>query len=311
MSLSIFEAQIGQDQDRLVSQWQDQARSLCKNPTMIGVARWFAESFLGHQRLAPRAASIFTTQQKWLLAHLAASLYLQAVVGRGQAMTLQRYVKAAVDYRVASRNTARDFFLELLKYNFSASDGELDELMTSTVTAVSVHPTQETMVNLQIWYQLHLHGLDMLDGGDRHVQFSRDGLHCMTLMEPFIAHGFLTCPDIRNPGPAYKLFSWVDEGGLLMDRFISDIDPAADLKLETIPTGITSVAELARGLNLTRVHASRVVSRAEKIGALGWTGPKGRSSMWISRDLHEEYVYFQALKMVIVGDALSKSELRG
>lgn len=285
--------------------WQDHARNLCCNPAMIGVAHWFAESFLGHQRLAPRAASIFTTQQKWLLAHLAASLYFRAARKDGEPLTLQNYVREAVQHRVASRNTARDFFLELVKYNFSASESHFNEIISSTVAEVSVHPTQETMVNMRIWYEMHLYGLDMLDGGNRTATFSRNALGYISAMEPFIAEAFLICPDIRTPGPGYALFSWVDEGGLLMDGFISGIDQAADLSAETIPLDVVSVAELARGLNLSRVHAARVINRAIDIGALGWLGARGHSRMWMSRAFHEEYVYFQALKMAILDAAFS------
>jgi hypothetical protein len=304
MSIHSFKAQPDTEQYAAAIRWQDSARSLALNPAMAGVARWFAESFLSHQQLAPRAASIFTTQQKWLLAHLASYLYLQAAgTDQGSRLTLQNYVRSAVEFRVASRNTARDFFLELVKYNFSASEIHFREVLTSTVTELSAHPTQETLVNLMGWYQIHLRGLDMLDGQDRHASFSKDALRYMTIMEPLVAHGFLTCPDIREPGEAYALFSFVDEGGLLMDRFISGIVPGADLAAERIPTNILSITELAQGLNLSRVHAARILNRAEGIGAIGWSKGRGRSQMWISRGFHADYVYFQALKMAIIDAA--------
>jgi hypothetical protein len=283
--------------------WQAHARTLCGNPAMPGTARWFAESFLSHQQIAPRAASIFTTQQKWLLAHLAAALYFEAAAGQGERMTLQHYVKVAVQHRVASRNTARDFFLEMVKYNFSAADVHFREVSASTVAELSAHPTQETLINSMGWYQLHLRGLDLLDGQDRHASFSKDALRYISIMQPLVARGFLTCPDIRKPGDAYALFSWVDEGGLIMDRFIGSILPDADLNAETIPTSVNSITELAAGLNLTRVHAARILNRAESIGAIGWSGGRGRSRMWISHAFHEQYVYFQALKMAIIDAA--------
>ncbi|MFM2282200.1 MAG: hypothetical protein RLZZ444_4431 [Pseudomonadota bacterium] len=300
MSLHSFQPQPGAQENGQAARWQEHSRSLCGNPGMVAVSRWFAESFLSHQQLAPRAASVFASQQKWLMAHLAASLYFRSTANKGERLTLQHYIRAALQHRVASRNTARDFFLELIKYNFSASEVHFREVLTSTVTELSAHPTPETMVNLMGWYQVHLRGLDLLDGRDRHATFSKDTLRYMTIMEPLIADGFLTCPDIRSPGQAYGLFSWVDEGGFLMDRFISGIDPAADLTADTIPTDIASVAEIAQGLNISRVHAARVIGRAEAIGVVSWNGSRGRSRMWIARALHEEYVYFQALKMVII-----------
>lgn len=289
----------------LVSNWQRQAQAFYADRNMASVARWLAQSFTGEQPQRPRAASNFTTQQKWLLTHLAACLYALEATGRTGSFSAQTFVKVAVQQGVASRNTARDFFLEIIKYDFSTPEKKSTPLDDLAAAPASVHPTPQALMNMQLWYQLHLGALDMLDGRDRSAVLAKDPLQFMLSMQPLVAEGLLACPDIRAPGPIYALFSWVDEGGLLMDRLISGVDPAADAEAEKIPTDVVSVAELARGLNVSRVHAARVISRAEETGALGWTGTRGRSLMWIARALREEYTYFQAMKLAIIDSSFS------
>jgi len=305
MSFTSAQSSIDFNSEGTMPSWNVLAQSLYSNPKMVSVAHWFARVFIAEQPHRARSSSIFTTQQRWLLAHLAASLYCLEATGRGGRLSLQTYVKAVVEHRVASRNTARDFFLEIMKYDFSSSEAEIPYSAEMALTEVPAHPSQRTRENMQVWYELHLTGLDMIDGKNRIAVFEQDPLRYMMIMQPLITDALLTCPQVRMPGRAYALFSWVDEGGLLMDRLIGAIDPSAGFSEKTIPIDVVSVAELARGLNLSRVHAARVIRRAEDMGAVGWTGSRGRSKMWVSRELREEYIHFQALKMVIVDHALS------
>ena len=283
--------------------WNATANLLCENPKMAGVAHWLAENFLSHQTLAPRAASIFTTQQKWLMAHIAASLYFKSMANKTERLTLQSFVKMAVDHKVASRNTARDFLFQLLKYNFGDPDVHFKDIQKSNAIELSAHPTQETMINLSTWYMAHLHALDMLDGKARANRFSANAMRYMALMEPVVTMGFLTCPEVRNPAPGYGLFSWADEGGLLMDRFIAGAGDPSLTDAPQLPVNVATITELAQGFNLSRVHTARLLSKAEELGAVGWEGRRGHSGMWISRQFYGEYVHFQALKMAIIDGA--------
>ncbi|MBC2775109.1 hypothetical protein H6M51_19805 [Rhizobium sp. AQ_MP] len=305
MSLISAHTRVDLNSEGAMPSWGVLAQALYGNPKMVSVAHWFAQVFIAEQPHRARSTSIFTTQQRWLLAHLAASLYCLEATGRGGRLSLQTYVKAAVQHRIASRNTARDFFLEIMKYDFSSSEAGIPYCADMALATVPAHPSQRTRENMQMWYELHLTGLDMIDGKGRIGIFEEDPLGYMMIMQPLITEALLTCPEVRMPGRAYALFSWVDEGGLLMDRLIAAIHPTVGFGEKTVPIDVVSVAELARGLNLSRVHAARVIRRAEEIGAVGWTGSRGRATMWVSRELREEYIYFQALKMVIVDFALS------
>jgi hypothetical protein len=284
-------------------QWTERAQTLVETPEMADVGRWLAEASLSQQILAPRAVSMFTTQQKWLLAHIAASLYFKSIADKTQHLTMQAYVKVAVDHKVASRNTAKEFLFHLLKYNFDNPEIHFKEIQHSGVIDLSGQPTEETFVNLSTWYMAHLHALDRLDGKTRTSRFSANSMRCMALMAPVVTEGFLTCPGIRNPEPAYALFAQADEGGLLIDRFITGIGVDVDLSAAQLPINVHAITELAQGFNLSRVHTARLISKAEDLGAVGWSGRRGHSPMWISRRFHQGYLHFQAVKMAIIDAA--------
>ncbi|MFY8101008.1 MAG: hypothetical protein ACOVOA_13730, partial [Allorhizobium sp.] len=107
MSFISAQTSIDFNSEGTMPSWNVLAQSLYSNPKMVSVAHWFARVFIAEQPHRARSSSIFTTQQRWLLAHLAASLYCLEATGRGGRLSLQTYVKAAVEHRVASRNTAR------------------------------------------------------------------------------------------------------------------------------------------------------------------------------------------------------------
>ena len=51
------------------------------------------------------------------------------------------------------------------------------------------------------------------------------------------------------------LFTWVDEGGILMDRLIVGYQQGAD-RLARIPTDVTSISGVAQRFNLSRTQAA-------------------------------------------------------
>ena len=45
---------------------------------------------------------------------------------------------------------------------------------------------------------------------------------------------------------------------------------------------MTSVSGLAQRLNLSRTQLGRKFAEAEARGSIGWSGPRGRSPLWMS-----------------------------
>ena len=87
-----------------------------------------------------------------------------------------------------------------------------------------------------------------------------------------------------------------------MDRLIAGCQQATD-DLARIPTDVTSVTALARRLNLSRTQLGRKFAEAEAIGSLGWSGPRGKSRLWVSAEFRREYHAAQAVKLAIIDAA--------
>jgi AraC-like DNA-binding protein len=66
---------------------------------------------------------------------------------------------------------------------------------------------------------------------------------------------------------------------------------------------VTSVSGLAQRLNLSRTQLGRKFAEAEAMGSLGWSGPRGKSQLWVSADFQREYHAAQAVKLAIIDAA--------
>jgi hypothetical protein len=60
---------------------------------------------------------------------------------------------------------------------------------------------------------------------------------------------------------------------------------------------------LAQRLNLSRTRLGRKFAEAEAMGSLGWSGPRGKSPLWVSADFRREYHGAQAVKLAIIDAA--------
>ena len=121
-------------------------------------------------------------------------------------------------------------------------------------------------------------------------------------MQPMIADGLLGSDMVRETEPAFKLFTWVNEGGVLMDRLIVGCEEE-DAAIDQITTDVTSVSALAQRLRLSRTQLGRKLAEAESMGSLGWVGARGKSRLWVSNGFRREYHKTQAVKLAIIDAA--------
>jgi AraC-like DNA-binding protein len=246
---------------------------------------------------SPRLASVFATQQRWLLAHLGASLYFRRdPLDPANGLRTARFLEMVHEHAVASRNTADAFLKEMLNYNFvqygpAGKDKRIRPL----------EPTKATLDALSGWAMVHLSTLDSLDGGHRLDSYLA-GPDSLARLQPLIADGLLTSNAVREPARTFSLFTWLNNGGIVMDWLISGIEPA-DAEADRIPTGVLSVADMARWLKLSRTHLARKLREAEALGSIGWQGKRGHSVMWVSKDFRREYTMAQAVKLAIIDAA--------
>ena len=249
----------------------------------------------------PRLSSVFATQQRWLMAHIGLALHFRREPDDyRKELTMARFIDVIRQNSVASRNTADAFVKEMLHYNFI-------ELLPSTQDG-RIRPLQPVAASLEIvagWVLAHLRTLDSLDGANRLATFLArpDGL---ARLQPLVADGLLSSNPVREPKRTFSLFTWLNNGGVVMDWLISGVDPD-HAGLSQIPTGVLSIGDFANWLKLSRTHLTRKLRAAEELGSVGWLGQRGNSVMWVSSDFYQEYMTAQAVKLAIIDAAFSAS----
>ena len=281
------------------------ADNILAHPALGSCVRGQAQSLLNMQEASSRIASLFATQQRWLMSHAALARYFRnESTDAGSGVLAERFLELVERHELASRNTASAFLKELLKYEMvrfvAGSEGKRHR---------PIEPAPAVLMSLFHWLALHLGTLDGLDGGARVA-----GLHArpalLGAMQPLIADGLIGSGDVRKPERTFSLFTWVDEGGIVMDRLIVGCQQGAD-GLARIPTDVTSISGLAQRLNLSRTQLGRKFAEAEAMGSLGWSGPRGKSPLWVSADFRREYHAAQAVKLAIIDAAFETCAVHG
>jgi len=252
-------------------------------------------ALIGAFEADPRPTSVFATQQRWLMAHAAFGLYFRSAHGR---IVFSDFLRLVEQHKVASRNTADAFIREMVQYGLARPTDHLHDKRTRPVV-----PSTESLQHIAGWLMLHLMSLDGLDGGTR-AQMLQTNADVLARTQPVIADALLTASSIREPTGTFALFTWLNGGGIVMDRIMTSIpqvDPAAD----RIPTAISSMDTLMTGLVLSRTHLMRKLREAEMLGSLGWACKVDRSTLWVSQEFWREYATAQAVKLAIIDRAFA------
>jgi hypothetical protein len=273
------------------------ADDILAHPALGACVRGQAQALVLTHQASPRTASPFATQQRWLIAQAALSLYFRnEATLAGSGVLAERVLDQVVRHDLASRNTAAAFLREMLKYDLvrhvAASEGRRHR---------PLEPSPMTMAALLHWHMVHLATLDGLDGGARCAAL-RARPAAMGSMQPRIADGLLASSAIRTPDGTFSLFTWINDGGIVMDRLIAGCRGEAD-GTDRISTDVTSVSGLALGLKLSRTQLGRKFAAAEAMGSFGWSGARGKSPLWVSAGFRREYHAAQAIKLAIVDAA--------
>ncbi len=243
----------------------------------------------------PRLSSIFASQQRWLMAQLGLSLhYRRADPDKG--LYAGRFVAHAVEYGIASRNTASAFVKEMLAYRFARpADNPPDHRMRP------LEPTDIAVQSVVKWLYTHLAILDMLDAGTRATTLAEDPAMFASL-QPAIAQGILENHAVRNPGETFNLFTWANSGGVVMDCLIAlirDFDAGAP----RIRIGPISSAEICQRYRISKTHLKRLMDKAAEMDSLGHDAAAGKNMLWLSQGFVHEYRTYQAEKFAIIDAA--------
>ncbi len=257
-----------------------------------------ARGFVAAYTAAPRPSALFATQQRWLLCLAVLAHHFRTEAG---GFSRRDVAHLALRHGIASRNTAYAFFDEIVHYGIAlpaTGDGRAEEIL----------PSPEALAKLAHWCALHLAALDRIDAGTRCERFCAVPERLLPFLMPPLAEGLLASPDVRMPGPLYRIFAWTDAGGLLMDRLVAGIDRTIAMAGGGFLTDVVAMSELSRAFGLSRAHVSRKFSEAEAIGGIGWSGRRGYSRLWLSHGFYTEYAMAQARKLVIARAAFAAAE---
>ncbi len=281
------------------------ADHILAHPGLAASVRSQAEGLLLIHQASPRTASPFATQQRWLMAQAAlAAFFRNEAREAGSGVLAERIVDLIARQELASRNTAAAFINEMLKYGIvrhvAGSEGRRYR---------PIEPSPMTLAALSHWLAVHLTTLDGLDGGTRSAALCQQPA-IFGAIQPLIADGLLASRAVREPGGTFSLFTWIDDGGMVMDRLIAGCRQDAAV-LGRIPTDVTSVSALSRRLNLSRSQLARKFTVAETMGSLGWSGARGKSALWVSAEFWREYHAAQAVKLAIIDAACEAGGLHG
>jgi hypothetical protein len=244
-----------------------------------------------------RLSATFATQQRWLMSHIGLSLYFRGMDKNPHGgLYLSSFLDAVHAHGVASRNTADSYIKEMIHYKYLVLvEDPHDKRMRPFL------PTQSALQVFGGWMEAHLGSLDSLTGGSRLAQFQANPA-MMSTLQPLIADGLLAARAVRYPEKTFSLFTWLDNGGVVMDWLITNMEPAT-LDAERVRVGAFSVSEMAAHLKLSRTHLARKLREAEDLGSIGWEGRRGHSTLWVSKGFRLEYAGAQAVKLSIIDHA--------
>ncbi|UVK41507.1 hypothetical protein LHFGNBLO_002354 [Mesorhizobium sp. AR10] len=272
---------------------------IASHPALHRRVRAQAQALLQAYEENPRLASVFATQQRWLMAHIGLALHFRRDPHDfRKELTIARFIEAIRQHSVASRNTAEAFVREMLHYNFiqyvsTSEDGRIRPLQLTAATV-------ETFAG---WMLAHLQTLDSLDGANRVARFL-ERPDMLAGLQPLVADGLLSSNPVREPKQTFSLFTWLNNGGVVMDWLISGVDPD-HAGQDRIPTDVVSIGDFANWLKLSRTHLARKLRDAEQLGSVGWLGQRGHSVMWVSNSFYQEYMTAQAIKLAIIDTAFT------
>ncbi len=180
---------------------------MMSHPDRRAIVRHLARAFLELHAADPLTGTVFSTQQRWLMAQVGIALHFRELTGDGPPVYTASVLDKVEAEQIAARNTAHAFMLEMLKYGVvqyrspeKKGKFRLLCLPDSMVAAITG------------WIGLHLYMLDCFDGGSCSDVFRRDP-KSVFFVQPAVADELAASQSMRLPQGAFAHFTWLKEGG--------------------------------------------------------------------------------------------------
>ncbi|HEV7305535.1 hypothetical protein [Ensifer sp.] len=271
--------------------------ALASNPAFFGAVLNYARGMVSMYVENPRLASIFASQQRWLMAQAGIALHHDRdPADASSGLYSGRFIGYVVANGIASRNTAAAFIQEMVAYRFARYAAAPPNRRNRTL-----EPTEAALDYLWKWMRAHLAILDALDAGAR-LETLGDDQDGFGRLQSTLACGLVGNDRVRRPGPTFDLFTWVNSGGVVMDDLFSRIatfDPHA----ERLAIGPVSPGDLSDRFMISKTHLKRIFGKAALLGTMGWERSPGRGEVWLSKAFIREYWDYQAEKFALIDHA--------
>ncbi len=271
--------------------------SLGRDPAFFRIVLQHVRQVVDLYGVNPRLYSVFASQQRWLMAQIGFCLHHRRnPADPATGLTVGAFTEVVQANSVASRNTAAAFLHEMVAYKFLRNRADRPDRRSRPI-----EPTELAERGMWEWLYVHLATLDRYDGGMR-AEMLPAGSTRVATVQPLICDGILASRLTGSVGPSFDLFTWANNGGVVLDHLfslIADFDP----ERERHPIGPVSTSEMVERFMMSRTHFKRLILRAAEAGSLGWEGTPWRSPMWISAGFVREYWDYQAEKFAIVDNA--------
>jgi hypothetical protein len=271
---------------------------LMAHPAYFSVLQQSARHLVGLYDLFPRVARLVSSQQKWLLSQSAYALHLERDPNDPlSGITAARLLDIMVKFGAASRNTATAFLAEMLAYKLIR-----DVPGNTNRRSRPLEPTEISADAMQKWFRGQMHSLDLLDSGDRIAKLDADPT-IFDRAQPLAAKKLIENKGWREPPACIAAFVWMENGGLLLDDFMSRIIVSGAAS-PTYEVENLSFSDLSTHYGLSRTHIRRLFSRAETEGWIKRQESAHRKRrLWVSPVLVKAYMEWQAIKISTLSQA--------
>ncbi|WP_246764972.1 hypothetical protein [Ensifer sp. PDNC004] len=270
---------------------------LASSPAFFSAVLSYARGMVEMYAANPRLASIFASQQRWLMAQSGLALYHDRDPDDpSSGLYSGRFINYAVMHGIASRNTAASFVQEMVAYRFARYITVQPDKRSRPL-----EPTEAALDYVWKWMQSHLAILDSSDGQSRLARLNEEQ-HRFGRLQAAVAQALVGNDTVRRPGPTFDLFTWVNSGGVVMDDLFSrigDFDPEAARHA----IGPVSPSDLSERFIISKTHLKRIFDKAALLGNMGWERTPGRGAVWLSKAFIREYWDYQAEKFALIDRA--------
>lgn len=265
-----------------------------------------AEALVAHRLIAlqlqsPRLVRLKSSHRKWLLTHSLFALSSQRNPADPlSGLTASRLIDMVIDIGAASRNTASSFLQEMLTYKFLR---EVPDVPDRRVRVLE--PTEISVNGMKRWFDGHMDGLDLLDGGNRMAECEADP-NLFRRAHMYAAAQLVDDMTWREPRPSVALFVLSDAGGMILHDIITRL-PDARQEADRKVIGPLAVSDLAERYAVSISNVKRMFSKVESEGLAGWTEPRRRGLFWISDRMLADYFHWQSAKFAALDAAIHRA----